>query len=54
MAVAGVAPGSMREEPAGKLTEAPKSSLPVKDFSISALAVLKALWPETYSPIRIP
>ena len=43
MGCAGVPPGSIFELPAGKVTEAPKISLPVKSFRISAPAALKVL-----------
>ena len=46
---AGVIPGSTRELPAATVTEAPKASLPVNRFKISAPAALKALCPEIYS-----
>ena len=49
MLLAGTAPGSIVEEPAKIVADAPKESLPVKDFKISALAALNVLWPDTYS-----
>jgi len=45
----GVRPGSIFELPAGKVTEPPKASLPVKSFRISAPAALKVLYPELHS-----
>jgi hypothetical protein len=45
----GTAPGSTLELPAGSVTEAPKRSLCVKRFRISAAAALKLLCPEEYS-----
>jgi len=49
MALAGVAPGSIVELPASKVTEAPKLSLRVQRRKISAPAALKVLCPEMYS-----
>jgi hypothetical protein len=46
---AGTAPGSVRELPAGNVTEAPKRSLFVNSLRISAPAALKVLCPELYS-----
>lgn len=47
--LAGVMPGSITDEPAVTVTEWPKLSLPVNDFSTSAAAALKVLCHETYS-----
>jgi hypothetical protein len=46
---AGTVPGSIVEEPAGRVIEAPKWSLPVARRRISAPAALKLLCPEAYS-----
>jgi len=46
---AGTAPGSTRELPALKVTEAPKSSLRVNRLKISAPAALKQLCPDENS-----
>jgi hypothetical protein len=46
---AGTSPGSIAEDPAAIVTDAPKRSLEVKRRRISALAALKVLWPDTYS-----
>ena len=45
----GVTPGSTADVPGKKVTELPKTSLPVHFFNISAPAALKVLWPEMYS-----
>src|SRR6266545_4903784 len=45
----GTAPGSTRELPAGRTTEPPNRSLPVKSRRISAPAALKLLCPDEYS-----
>jgi hypothetical protein len=47
--LAGTAAGSMRELPAGSVTEPPKRSSCVKNLRISAPAALKLLCPEEYS-----
>src|SRR5690349_4665372 len=49
MGVDGVRPGSMLDEPWGKVTESPKPSLPVNSNRTSAPAALNALCPEMYS-----
>src|SRR2546426_9527701 len=46
---AGTAPGSTFELPACTVADAPKASLPVNDFKISAPAALNMLWPEVNS-----
>src|SRR3954447_21038233 len=46
---AGTRSGSMLELPAGKVTDAPKFSFPVKSARMVAPAALKELWPETNS-----
>jgi hypothetical protein len=46
---AGTAPGSTFELPASTVADAPKASLPVNEFKISAPAALKVLWPEMNS-----
>jgi hypothetical protein len=47
--IAGVARGSIRDEPAGMVTWAPNRSLPVNIRKTRAPAALKVLWPDTYS-----
>jgi hypothetical protein len=47
--LAGTAPGSTRELPAGMVTASPKVSLPVAALRRMAAAALKVEWPEMYS-----
>ena len=45
----GAKPGSMRPEPAEKVTSAPRASLPVKRLRTSAAAAENVLCPDVYS-----
>ena len=46
-----VKPGSIFDDPTGKVTEAPNLSLPVNSLRAAAPAVLKVLCPEMYSAV---
>lgn len=49
MACDGVMPGSIFDDPAGKVTESPNASLPVNNLRTAAPAALKVLCPEMNS-----